>query len=274
MPDRHGAAHAQGRGGRGHRPGCRSGANAIEQAYKRAEALGIPLWTQDEAGPSQAIPQPGPSRQPAGAPARQPHESIRGGTAKLLTLFRPATGEVRAKGVASAPNAVLHPWLQAELTAILATCPPAPAEARPGRRWADWDWHPDAHRLDARLPPVRVLLLWDNRAGHHSAEIVRWCTERGILLLDTPLSGSWLHMAESVQRIIVARALAGQHPQTAPEAVDWREATVRGWNAAPTPFVRGGKRAARRARARARRYALGGSGACTRRPIRRLRPAA
>jgi hypothetical protein len=38
-----------------------------------------------------------------------PHEYIRGGTAKLLTLFRPATGEVRAKGVPRAPNAVLHP---------------------------------------------------------------------------------------------------------------------------------------------------------------------
>ena len=81
------------------------------------------LWCQDEAGPYQAIPHPGESWQPVGQPARQPHESIRGGTAKLLTLFRPATGEVRAQGVTSAPNAVLHPWLQAELTAVLATLP-------------------------------------------------------------------------------------------------------------------------------------------------------
>lgn len=29
----------------------------------------------------------------------QPHEYIRGGTAKLLALFRPANGKVRAKGV-------------------------------------------------------------------------------------------------------------------------------------------------------------------------------
>ena len=274
MPDRHGTARAQGWRGRGDRPRGRFEANAIEQAYKLAEGLGIPLWTQDEAGPYQAIPQPGPSWQPAGEPARQPHEYIRGGTAKLLTLFRPATGQVRAAAVARAPNTVLHPWLQAELTAILATCPPAPAEATPGRRWSDWDWHPDADRLDDHLPPIRMVLIWDNLAGHHSAEIVRWCTERGILLLYTPIGGSWLNMAESLQRIIVARALAGQHPQTAQEVMDWLEATVRGWNAAPTPFVWGGKRAARRARARARRYALGGSGAGTRRPIRRLRPAA
>jgi hypothetical protein len=47
---------------------------------------------------------------------------------------------------------------------------------------------------------------------------------------------------------------------------------VRGWNADPTPFVWGGKRAARRQRARERRHALGGSGAYTRQPIRRRRP--
>ncbi len=196
---------------------------------------------------------------------------MRGGTAKLLTLFRPATGEVRAAAVA---RAVLHPWLKQELTAILATCPPPPPAGTPGRRWADWDWHPDAHLLDEQLPPVRLLLVWDNLAGHHSAEIVRWCAERGVLPLYTPIGGSWLNMAESLQRILVRRALAGHHPQSAQEVMDWLAATVRGWNQAPTPFVWGGKRAARRARARARRHALGGSGAYTRYPIRRLRPAA
>src|SRR5215204_7257952 len=97
----------------------------IEGAYTRGERLGLPVWCQDEAGPYQAIPQPGPSWQPAGAPARRPHEYVRGGTAKLLTLFRPATGEVRARPVTNAPNAVLHPWLQAELAEVLATLPPS-----------------------------------------------------------------------------------------------------------------------------------------------------
>ena len=53
-----------------------------------------------------------------GKPTLQPHEYVRGGTAKLLTLFRPATGDVHAKGVLSAPNAVLHPWLQEELQRV------------------------------------------------------------------------------------------------------------------------------------------------------------
>ena len=77
--------------------------------------------------------------------------------------------------------------------------------------------------------------------------------------LYTRLGGSWLNMAESVQRIIVRRALAGQHPQQAQELIDWLEQTVAGWNADPTPFVWGGKRHQRRERARLRR--LGGSGA-------------
>ncbi len=66
-------------------------------------------------------------------------------------------------------------------------------------------------------------------------------------------------LAESVQRIIVRRALAGQHPQTAQEVIDWLEQTVEGWNNHPTPFVWNGKRRRRRERARVRR--LAGSGA-------------
>jgi hypothetical protein len=92
----------------------------IELAYEQAERAGLVQLNEDEAGPYQAIPQPGGSWQPEGHPARQPHEYVRGGTAKLLTLFRPATGEVRGKGVRSAPNVVLHPWLQEHLTAMLA----------------------------------------------------------------------------------------------------------------------------------------------------------
>lgn len=245
----------------------------IERAYRIGEVLGLQVWGEDEAAPYQAIPQPGPSWQPQGEPARQPHEYMRGGTAKLLTLFRPATGEVRAEPVARAPNAVLHPWLKRELTAILAQCPPAPREATAGRRWSDWDWHADADKLDEHLPPVRVLLIWDNLRGHLTPEIVAWCAERGIVPLYTPIGGSGLNMTESVQRILVWRALAGQHPQSAEEVMAWLAATVRGWNAAPTPFVWGGKRAQRRQRARERRHALGGSGGYTRRPIRRQRRA-
>jgi hypothetical protein len=242
----------------------------IERAYRTAEALGLPLWCQDEAGPYQAIPQPGPSWQPVGTPAHRPHEYLRGGTAKLLTLFRPATGEVRATPVESAPNAVLQPWLQQELTAILAEYPRPPAELGPGRRWADWDRFAAEWDLDDRRPPLRALLIWDNLAGHKSIAMERWLLDQGILPLYTPIAGSWLNLAESVQRILVRRALAGQHPESAQQVMDWLAETVVGWNADPTPFVWGGQRAERRRRAR-ERHRLGGSLGYSRRPIARWR---
>jgi hypothetical protein len=77
--------------------------------------------------------------------------------------------------------------------------------------------------------------------------------------LYTPIGGSWLNMAESVQRIVVPRALAGQHPKDAQQIIDWLEQTVAGWNQHPTPFVWNGKRRRRRERAHLRR--LAGSGA-------------
>ena len=230
----------------------------IELAYRTAEAAGIPVWCQDEAGPYQAIPQPGASWEPVGHPRCQPHEYIRGGTAKLLTLFRPATGAVRAKGVTSAPNVVLHPWLQSELTAVLAALPPVttPEAERPAvAQWATWL----GHAPHVPLPPLRLILIWDNLAGHTSWSIVRWLFQQGIMPLYTPLSGSWLNMAESLQRIVVGRALAAQHPHSAEELIAWLEDAVAGWNAAPTPFVWNGKRRQRRVRARQRR--LGGSAA-------------
>ncbi|HEX2184836.1 MAG TPA: hypothetical protein VHN78_04970, partial [Chloroflexota bacterium] len=168
----------------------------------------------------------------------------------------PATGEVRAKGVTSVPNVVLHPWLQAELTVILATLPPLPDGERPAlAQWATWLGHPPREPL----PPLRLILIWDNLAGHTSWAMVRWLLAHGVMPLYTPLSGSWLNMAEAVQRIIVGRALAGAHPRSQAELIQWLEETVAGWNAAPTPFVWDGKRRERRVRARQRR--LGGAAA-------------
>jgi len=241
----------------------------IEQAYTFGERVGIPVWNEDEAGPYQAIPHPGPSWQPQGEPARQPHEYIRGGTAKLLTLFHPATGAVRAQPVVRATHDILHPWLLKELEAILSEVPEvAPQHAQDwGRRWSDWGWPLEwAQRCD--WPPVRMVLIWDNLVGHYTPQVVTWCHYHGIALLYTPLGGSWLNMAESVQRILVRRALSGQHPKEAQQIMDWLAAVVCGWNADPTPFEWGGKRWQRRQRQR-ERHKLGGSAAYTRRPIRR-----
>jgi hypothetical protein len=197
---------------------------------------------------------------------------MRNGTAKLLTLFHPADGELRTKGVTSCTNVVLHGWLKQELSAILATLPKpalAPPEAIKAI-WACWTAGLTGYPTVPAAPATpRMLLVLDNLAGHLTPAFVLWLFEHGIIPLYTPLSGSWLNMAESIQRIIERRGLEGQHPQSPAEIIEWLEAATRGWNRQPTPFVWGGKRAARRFRSRQRRYALGGSGACTHRPIRR-----
>lgn len=244
----------------------------IERAYLLGEALGLAIWCQDEAGPFQTQPYPGQTWQPTGRPAHYPHEYVRRGTAKLLTLFHPATGQVRVKGTSSCTNEVLHGWLKAELSVIVAALP-APTitlSAQANRAvWESWrDGLSVQATLPAELPPLRMLLIWDNLSGHKTPAFFCWLCAQGILPLYTPLGGSWLNMAESIQRILKRRALDGQQPQTVEEIIGWLEATAQGWNRQPTPFVWGGRRAARRKRARDRCHAVGGSGAYTRRPLR------
>ncbi len=133
------------------------------------------------------------------------------------------------------------------------------ASERPlAAQWETWLGHPPR----TPKPPLRIVLVLDNLAGHLSYDLVEWFFEQGVMPLYTPVGGSWLNMAESVQRIIVRRALCGQHPTDAQQVIDWLEQTVAGWNADPTPFVWNGKRRRRRERARLRR--LGGSGAAVR----------
>ena len=115
---------------------------------------------------------------------------------------------------------------------------------------------------------MRLILIWDNLAGHYTPEMVDWCgSEASFFYIrlwavpgstwPKPFSASWY-----------GARLCGQHPQSAEQIMEWLSATVRGWNADPTPFEWHGKRWQRRQRFR-ERHKLGGSRAFTRRPIRR-----
>jgi transposase len=221
------------------------------------------------------VPHPGPSWQLHGHPARQSHEYIRGGTAKILTLFHPVSGQVRLQSAAQCTNAVLHPWLRERLTAILAELP-APAARDRATTHAAWEvWQAGLTMpfpLPEDLPPLRLLLVWDNLTGHKTPELVLWLCEHGIMPLYTPVGGSWLNMAESIQRVLKRRALAGQHSHSPQEIGSWFEQTARSWNAQPTPFVWNGKRRQRRRRsAKEQMHRVGGSGACTGQPLPQLR---
>jgi hypothetical protein len=173
------------------------------------------------------MPYPGESWAEEGHPVRQPHEYQRTGTAKLLTLFHPSDGHVRVKGVRSSANAILHPWLKAELSAILAALPDIPDDDVSATNRAEWlVWQEGLTQpmaLPAELTRLRLLLIWDNLAGHFTPEMVLWLFSHGIMPLYTPVGGSWLNMTESVQRILKRRALEGQYPQSADEIIIWPE---------------------------------------------------
>lgn len=152
---------------------------------------------------------------------------------------------------------MLHPWLKEQLSEVLAeiekehprTELPPEAKRPACARWETWLGHPPRNPE----PSLRIVLVLDNLAGHLSYDLVRWLFDYGVMPLYTPIGSSWLNMAESVQRIIMSRALAGQHPKNVQEVIDWLEQTVDGWNQNPTPFVWNGKRRRRRERARVRR---------------------
>ena len=142
----------------------------------------------------------------------------------MLTLFRPATGQVRIKGVTSSTNAILHEWFKSQLTDILADQPllmPTALEAWGNRLvWESWrEGLTVKVTLSPELPRLRLLLIMDNLVGHKNPDWLRWCFSQGILPLYTPLAGSWLNMAESIQRLLKRRALNGTYPRTPDEII-------------------------------------------------------
>jgi hypothetical protein len=156
---------------------------------------------------------------------------VRGGTTKILTLFHPATGQVRIRPATSSTNAVLHGWLKEALTVIVAALPVSAAPSDPAATRALWEaWQQGLavrFTLPEHLPPLRVLLVWDNLAGHRTPEMVLWLCRHGIMPLDTPLGSSWLNLAESIQRLLKRRTRDGQQPQSPAEIGVWFEQTVR-----------------------------------------------
>jgi hypothetical protein len=222
------------------------------------------------------VPHAGGSWRPREHPATQPHEYLRGGTPKILTLFHPASGRVRLQPAARGTKAVLHPWRREHLSAILAALPVPKASLDPAVTRAAWAvWQAGLTRpfsLPHELPPLRLLLVGDNLAGHKTPDLVLWLCAQGVMPLDTPVGGSWLNRAESIERVLKRRALDGQHPHSPDEIGSWFEQTAQRWNKQPTPFGWNGKRRQRRRRSGgAPIHRLGGSGACTQRPIRRSR---
>jgi hypothetical protein len=189
-----------------------------------------------------------------------------------LTLFHPKDGVVLVKGTETTSNAVIHPWLEENLGKILDGLPPKERQTSPEAERLLWEaWQENMEErftLPENPVPLRLILVLDNLAGHKSHPLILWLYDHGVMPLFTPLGGSWLNMAESIQRILKRRGLQGQSPETPADIMRWLEDVAAGWNKDPTPFIWGGKRAARRRRTQ-ERHKVGGSGAHTLRPIKR-----
>jgi len=77
---------------------------------------------------------------------------------------------VRLQPAARGTNAVLHPWLREHLSAILDALPragssqdAAATQAAPQAAWAVWQAGLRLpFTLPHALPPLRLLLVWDN----------------------------------------------------------------------------------------------------------------
>lgn len=176
----------------------------FDRAYREGEKLGLAVWTEDEADPYQTKPRAGVSWHPMECPKRLPHEYIREGTAKLMTLFRPATGEVRVKGVPGTPNNVLHPWLQREIEDVLKSLPAFSGLPVDPDTWLQWQQGLSVRLTSAEhLPRLRMLLILDNLSGYLTPLLRLRLLEHGVLPLYTPVGGSWLNLSESMQHILV-----------------------------------------------------------------------
>ena len=158
------------------------------------------------------------------------------------------------------------------LAEIVAALPDPVVPLTPAANRALWDaWQEGLtvrFTLPENLPPLQLLLVWDNLAGHKPPQMVLWLCQHGIMPLYTPLGGRWLNLAEAIQRILKRRALDGQYPHSPAEIGVWFEQTAQAWNRQPTPFVWNGKRRQRRHRSRARQP-IGGAAAHIRRSLPR-----
>ncbi|WZP00310.1 hypothetical protein EP7_001942 [Isosphaeraceae bacterium EP7] len=130
----------------------------IETAYRTGESSALAVWRTDQAGPYQTVPYAGQSWRPEGEPARLPHEYLRAGTLKALTLLHPGDGRVRFRGVRWCPNAVPRPWLKRELSEVLAGVPDPPEETGSGGRGAWERWQQGLSIRPILL--VKPLPLW------------------------------------------------------------------------------------------------------------------
>ena len=62
--------------------------------------------------------------------------------------------------------------------------------------YAQWNTYLPPQESAQGLPPLRIILVWDNLAGHLTPSLVVWLFHHGVMPLYTPVGSSWLNMAD------------------------------------------------------------------------------
>ena len=117
-------------------------------------------------------------------------------------------------------------WRPGVLAAMPAPSPEPAAGWRPA--WERWQEGLSIRpTLLSESPPLRMLLVLDNLAGHKTPELVCWLFAHGTMPLYTLVAGSWLeHGRGSLQRILKRRALDGRYPESTGQIIAWLEAAA------------------------------------------------
>ena len=251
VPDRVRRPQAQGRRRDRHRPGRGAEKKLIEDAYTRARRSGWRCGARTRPARSRRSRTPARPGNRRGTRPASRTSTCATARPRCSTLFRPADGRVRIEGATSSPNAVLHPWLKRELAAILAELPTPPPTADASRAaWERWQ-----AGLTAPITlPERVAAA----AGAVGAGQLGRAQDPGVRAVavrprgDAPVHPAGRVVAEHGREHPTGAQAAGlgrgasDRPRT--RSSPGSSAVARHWNAAPTPFVWGGKRAARRKR--------------------------
>ncbi len=141
------------------------GEKNLLSAYRESASQGLEVWCHDQAGPYPTRPIQDRLGSRRGCTAASGVRAC--GDGKLLTLFHPQDGHLRAKGATQCPNAESCIRGCGKLSAVSTTRAARARELSQSpatndrQLWGRWQEEPDGpFTLPEILPALRVLLIW------------------------------------------------------------------------------------------------------------------
>jgi len=85
--------------------------------------------------------------------------------------------------VTQSTNAILHPWFKSQIGEILKALPEKLVlDEETNHNCGSWQAGLSKRiTLAEKLPPLRMLLIWDNLQGHYTPDMVLWLFHHGVI---------------------------------------------------------------------------------------------